>query len=128
MIRFIDRTFKTYSIPELEKHGQKGSALKIFAESRAVKAYSLPALVDVDKAASLLPENPSEEDCEKILKLSVFTFMGTDGMRGKVSVEKFSYLQSLQKYTGENLITIPLLELSVAAFVRMLKETGRRAV
>lgn len=126
MIRFIDRTFKTYSIPELKKHGQKGSALKIFAESRVVAGYSLPALVDVDKAASLLPENPSEEDCEKILKLSVFTFMGTDGMRGKVSVEKFSYLQSLQKYAGENLITIPLLELSVAAFVRMLKETGRK--
>ena len=125
MIRFIDRTFKTYSIAELENHSQKGSVLKAFAESNAVKSYPYPALVDIDKAASLLPENPLERDCEKILKLSVFTFMGTDGMRGKVSVERFSYIESLQKYTGENLITIPLLELSVAAFVRMLKETGR---
>ena len=123
MIRFIDRTFKTYNLDQLSS---KSQALKTFAQSKAVNAYSLPALVDIDKAASLLPENPTEEDCQKILKLSVFTFMGTDGMRGKVSVEKFSYLQALQKYTNENLITIPLLELSVAAFVRMLKETGRK--
>ena len=133
MIRFIDRTFKTYTLQELKGRGikdskgnSKGKALQVFAESKALTSYPLPALVDVEKAVSLLPENPSEEDCEKILKLSVFTFMGTDGMRGKVSVEKFSYLQALQKYTGENLITIPLLELSVAAFVRMLKETGRK--
>ncbi len=120
MIRFIDRTFKTYN------DFDNSNALKSFEKSRAVSSFKLPALVDVEKAASLLPSNPTEEDCEKVLKLSLFTFMGTDGMRGKVSVEKFSYLEALRKYIGENLITIPLLELSIAAFVRMLKESGRK--
>ena len=134
MIRFIDRTFNVYN--DFDSFNKTGtfnkagnfniSALKSFEKSRAVSSFKLPALVDVDKAASLLPPNPTEEDCEKVLKLSLFTFMGTDGMRGKVSVEKFSYLEALQKYIGENLITIPLLELSIAAFVRMLKESGRK--
>ena len=135
MIRFIDRTFKTYD--NFDNFITTGSfisnngnftidALKSFEQSRAVSSFKLPALVDVEKAASLLTPNPTEEDCEKVLKLSLFTFMGTDGMRGKVSVEKFSYLEALRKYTGENLITIPLLELSIAAFVRMLKESGRK--
>ena len=128
MIRFIDRTFKTYN--NFDNFITTGNftidALKCFEQSRAVSSFKLPALVDVEKAASLLTPNPTEEDCEKVLKLSLFTFMGTDGMRGKVSVEKFSYLEALRKYTGENLITIPLLELSIAAFVRMLKESGRK--
>ncbi|MBP5251193.1 MAG: hypothetical protein J6Z17_02140 [Treponema sp.] len=120
MIRFITRSFSDTAEKE------NNPKIKAFVKSSAFTSYSLPALVDIDKVISLLPENPSEEDCAKVLKLSLFSFMGTDGMRGKVSVDSFGYMESLRKYIGENLITVPLLELSIAAFVRMLKETGRR--
>ena len=119
MIDFITRSFSG-----LEEK-KKNPAIAAFVKSSAFVSYKYPALVDIDKAISLLPENPTEEDCAKVLSLSLFSFMGTDGMRGKVNTDKFSYTDALYKYLNENLITIPLLELSVKAFVRMMKESKR---
>lgn len=119
MLRFITRSFT--GLEEKEKN----PAVVKFTKSNAFNGYKLPALLDIDKVISLLPENPTEEDCDKVLKLSLFSFMGTDGMRGKVSIEKFSYKDAICKYLNENLITAALLEISVKAFVRMMKETHR---
>lgn len=117
MIRFITRDF--CKIEEKLSH----KAIRQLSSSKAFKEYKFPALLDADKVITLLPENASEEDCAKVFKLSLFSFMGTDGMRGKVCTQRFEGLETLKKYLGENLISVSLLELSALAFIRMLKET-----
>lgn len=117
MIRFITRDF--CKIEEKVSH----KAIRQLSSSKAFKEYKFPALLDADKVITLLPENATEEDCAKVFKLSLFSFMGTDGMRGKVCTQRFEGLETLRKYLGENLISVSLLELSALAFIRMLKET-----
>ena len=116
MIRFITRDF--CKIEEKLSH----KAIKQLSSSKAFKEYKFPALLDADKVISLLPENATEEDLEKVFKLSLFSFMGTDGMRGKVCTQRFEGVETLRKYLNENLISVSLLELSALAFIRMLKE------
>ena len=116
MIRFITRDF--CKIEEKLSH----KAIKQLSSSKAFKEYKFPALLDADKVISLLPENATEEDCAKVFKLSLFSFMGTDGMRGKVCTQRFEGVETLRKYLNENLISVSLLELSALAFIRMLKE------
>ena len=100
----------------------ENKALARFMESRAVKEYPYPALVDADKAASLLSQTPNEQECEKILALSRFSFMGTDGMRGKVFTEDVSGLNALNLFTQKNILSAKIVSLSVKAFVRMLQK------
>ena len=78
MVTLIHKDFtETVSVDE-------NKALAQFMKSRAVQEYPYPALVDAEKASALLSPEPSEEECAKILELSRFSFMGTDGMLGKV--------------------------------------------
>lgn len=119
MIRFITRDF--CKIEEKVSH----KAIRQLSSSKAFKEYKFPALLDADKVITLLPENATEEDCAKVFKLSLFSFMGTDGMRGKVCTQRFEGLETLKKYLGENLISVSLLELSALAFIRMLKEYNK---
>lgn len=122
MIRFITRDF--CKIEEKVSH----KAIRQLSSSKTFKEYKFPALLDADKVITLLPENATEEDCAKVFKLSLFSFMGTDGMRGKVCTQRFEGLETLRKYLGENLISVSLLELSALAFIRMLKETQNEAL
>jgi phosphomannomutase len=119
MIRFITRDF--CKIEEKLSH----KAIRQLSSSKAFKEYKFPALLDADKVITLLPENATEEDCAKVFKFSLFSFMGTDGMRGKVCTQRFEGLETLRKYLGENLISVSLLELSALAFIRMLKEYNK---
>lgn len=119
MIRFITRDF--CKIEEKVSH----KAIRQLSSSKAFKEYKFPALLDADKVITLLPENATEEDCAKVFKLSLFSFMGTDGMRGKVCTQRFEGIETFRKYLGENLISVSLLELSALAFIRMLKEYNK---
>ena len=119
MIRFITRDF--CKIEEKLSH----KAIRQLSSSKAFKEYKFPALLDADKVITLLPENATEEACAKVFKLSLFSFMGTDGMRGKVCTQRFEGLETLRKYLVENLISLSLLELSALAFIRMLKEYNK---
>ena len=116
MISFITRAFDKSSCRA------DTPALKAFAESKAVQSYPYPALVDIDKAAGLLSANPTEEECEKVLMLSRFSFMGTDGMRGKVRTEPAKGLEALRLFTQENTLSADIVKLSVKAFTKMLTE------
>lgn len=116
MVTLIHKSFtQTVSIAE-------NAALATFMQSRAVREYPYPALVDADKAASLLSQTPSEQECRKILSLSRFSFMGTDGMRGKVFTDDISALEALNLFTQKNVLSGKIVSLAVKAFVRMLEK------
>lgn len=100
------------------------NALGVFMKSRAVKDYPYPALVDAKKAAALLSPQPTEEECAKILELCRFSFMGTDGMRGKVFTEEVSGLSSLGLLTRKNILSCKIVALAVKAFVKLLEKNG----
>ena len=100
------------------------NALGVFMKSRAVKEHPYPALVDAEKAAALLSPQPTEEECAKILELCRFSFMGTDGMRGKVFTEEVSGLSSLGLLTRKNILSGKIVALAVKAFVKLLEKNG----
>ena len=52
--------------------------------------------------------------------LDGINFFGTDGIRGKVSTQEVSPLDSLDLFLSETLITPTLIDLAVRAFVRMV--------
>ncbi|MBP5551773.1 MAG: hypothetical protein J6X41_00140, partial [Spirochaetales bacterium] len=52
--------------------------------------------------------------------LKGINFFGTDGIRGKVSTQEASPLDSLDLFLSETLITPTLIDLAVRAFVRMV--------
>ena len=52
--------------------------------------------------------------------LKGINFFGTDGIRGKVSTQETSPLDSLDLFLSETLITPTLIDLAVRAFVRMV--------
>ncbi len=102
----------------------ENKALARFMESRTVKEYPYPALVDADKAASLLSQTPSEQESEKILSLSRFSFMGTDGMRGKVFTDEVSGIESFGLLTKKNILSGKIVSIAVKAFVKLLEKNG----
>ena len=112
MVCFINHDFTLVRDDEADK------SLKEFMCSDAVKNYPYPALVDADKAKSLL-SGTSEKNYDDVLALSRFSFMGTDGMRGKVSLDEMDDRKAFFEYTTNNLITRPLIKAASHAFARM---------
>lgn len=93
-------------------------------ESRAAEAYPYPVLIDAEKALALLSSSPDEKELDKVLLLSRFSFMGTDGMRGKVHTEHVSGLEALRLFTQENILSRDIVKLAVKAFICMLRANG----
>ena len=122
MIKLIHKSFT------LEFSGDSAArannALSVFMKSRAVKDYPYPALVDAEKASALLSPEPSEEECAKILELSRFSFMGTDGMRGKVYTDEVSGIESFGLLTKKNILSGKIISIAVKAFVKLLEKNG----
>ncbi|MCR4939947.1 MAG: hypothetical protein K5930_07565 [Treponemataceae bacterium] len=119
MIRLIDKGFSSKKTAPKNK-----KPLEAFLKCRAFQDYPFPALVDTEKALALLSPDANEEECEKVLMLSRFSFMGTDGMRGKVFAEDTNGLDSLRLFTEENILSGKIISLAVKAFVRMLERNG----
>ena len=102
----------------------ENKAIARFMKSRAVQEYPYPAIVDAGKASALLSQTPSEQECEKILELSRFSFMGTDGMRGKVYTEEVSGIESFGLLTKKNILSCKIVSIAVKAFVKLLEKNG----
>ncbi len=118
MVTLIHKDFtETVSVDE-------NKALAQFMKSRAVQEYPYPALVDAEKASALLSPEPSEEECAKILELSRFSFMGTDGMRGKVYTDEVSGIESFGFLTKKNILSGKIISIAVKAFVKLLEKNG----
>ena len=128
MVKLIHKVFlETSTGVEKNSAAEKLTCRKplaTFMQSRAVREYPYPALVDADKVASLLSQTPSEQECRKILSLSRFSFMGTDGMRGKVFTNDISAIDALNLFTQKNVLSGKIVSLAVKAFVRMLEKNG----
>lgn len=118
MVLFITKQFET------DNEIFQNPAVKTLMESQAAKEYPYPVLVDVEKAAALLSSSPDEHECENVLLLSRFSFMGTDGMRGKVYTEHVSGLEALRLFTRESILSRDIVKLSVKAFILMLENNG----
>lgn len=134
MVTLIDKSFsQDYSGAGISCESAQASgnstafannALGAFMKSRAVKEYPYPALVDAEKAAALLSPQPTEEECAKILELCRFSFMGTDGMRGKVFTDSVSGIESFGLLTRKNILSCKIVALAVKAFVKLLEKNG----
>lgn len=93
--------------------------LERLINSRFISNYRFPLLIDAPKAVSLFKmAEGTDQSEESVLLLSRLSFMGTDGMRGKVSVRSSSSYVS--DFAGKNLMTPELIKLSSYAYSKML--------
>ncbi len=90
-----------------------------------IQNYNKPVVIDMVKAVSLFSgqkKGSLEERVESALMLSRFSFMGTDGMRGKISTDES--LDPIIAFLADNLLTPQMIELTSYAFGKMLQDNG----
>jgi len=93
--------------------------------SRFFTEYNYPVLIDAPKAIALYKNSTSADSVLKektAILLSRFSFMGTDGMRGKVAENMNS--SSVSDFAGDNIITAELIKLTSCAYAKMLLNAG----
>lgn len=98
--------------------------LSNIVNSKFLKDYNKPVIADMVKAVSLYKQQEGETDkrVEESFNLSRFSFMGTDGMRGKISTD--SDLDPIKSFLSDNLLTPQMIELTSYAFGNMLLDNG----
>ncbi|MHA2243846.1 MAG: hypothetical protein ACXADY_02665 [Candidatus Hodarchaeales archaeon] len=82
--------------------------------------YPYPVLIDLAKTIELYQSNtslPENERIESSFLMSRINFMGTDGIRGKISLETDDYLKDL---TTKNVLTPELIRNCVFSFANLL--------
>jgi len=102
--------------------------------SAALRLYPYPVLVDAERLLGFLSGRGGavstgltaidEAAIGEALRKSRVSFMGTDGMRGKVS-ESGTEGGDLRGLVAENLLSDRLIEISAYAFSRMAIDAGR---
>lgn len=97
--------------------------LEILINSDFFTEYTHPVVIDTPKAITLYKKSTGSAFKEKTaLLLSRFSFMGTDGMRGKVSENAAG--SPVSAFIGGNLLTAELIKLSSYAYAKMLINSG----
>ncbi len=99
--------------------------LNLITNSDFLKNYQTPIVVDVVKAVGLFKQQvgSTEQRVENSVNLSRFAFMGTDGMRGKISTEPT--LDPIKAFLTDNLLTPQMIELTSYAFAQMLLNSDK---
>lgn len=98
--------------------------LEKLINSSFFKEYTLPVIIDAVKAVSLYKKSDASlsEREKSSLRLSRFSFMGTDGMRGKVALE--SDKDCIKSFLSDNLLMPEMIKLASYSFTRMLIDAG----
>ncbi|MBN2616920.1 MAG: hypothetical protein JXR64_01270 [Spirochaetales bacterium] len=83
-----------------------------------------PVVFDIYKGVNLYKKfsGSNEHRVKESLNLSRFTFMGTDGMRGKISTD--SELDPIVSYIKDGILTPTLLELTSYGYADLLLNSG----
>ena len=126
---FINNNFEEidpfgYEIESFVKKPQLALQVKEFLKSSYVRSYPLKVLILFEKFVSLVDsqENPSKKILKELFLQSRFSFMGTDGMRGKIATEKSQ--NPILDFTQNLILSPELLYLSSKAFIKMLSDNG----
>jgi len=88
--------------------------------SEYIVNYPYPVLIDFAKTIEFYKSNislPEKERIESSFLMSRINFMGTDGIRGKISLETEDYLKDL---TTKNILTPELIRNCVYSFANLL--------
>jgi phosphomannomutase len=97
--------------------------VQILIESAFIHDHKYPLLIETPKAVSLYKKNGNSESRETTaLLLSRLSFMGTDGMRGKVVKNKNKL--PVREFHEDNLLTPDLIKISSFAYAKMLLDAG----
>ncbi len=97
---------------------------EILINSKFLWDYPYPVVIDIKKAIGLI-KNDNHNIINKIpniISLSRFSFMGTDGLRGKTTAS--STLDPIKALLSDNLLTPELIELLSFSFSKMLMKSG----
>ncbi|WP_332446399.1 hypothetical protein [Sphaerochaeta sp.] len=125
---FVDESvMQEISLEQFEQRAvRKGVAQQLFQRFLQILVSDRTAYgIGIEKAIKLLAtcndESPSVR-LEAIQRVSKLKFPGTDGMRGKVSIQPLSPTGSLLAYQENGLITPVFYYLVVRAFLDLLEE------
>lgn len=98
--------------------------LETIVNSDYLKNYATPVVVDMAKAVLLYKQQEGETEArvQGAVDLARFSFMGTDGMRGKISTDPS--LDPVKAFLNDNLLTPQMIEVTSYAFANMLADNG----
>ena len=128
---FVDSHFKQifhledFIFPFFDEiHNNKKILLLNFLNSSFVQNYPLKVIIQLEKFISLINNTKelAKKDVKELFLQSRFSFMGTDGMRGKIIVEKTD--NPLTDFIDEQLLSPELIYISSKAFIKMLSDNG----
>jgi len=116
----IDKNLDTTKFSKIEYE-----FLKCILLSSYLEEYKYPVILDIGKIISIYPmlEGSFSQKVEKTILQSRFSFLGTDGLRGKVSIKDIK--DPISSFINDNLISPELIEITTYAYSKMLLDSKR---